>query len=669
VCCIFPEIQANLIRDNIASKEDPGEMLNTFPYLVSENQTLNDPSACIAQCQKFGFNAAGLEYGSQCFCGDVQNIYVASAPSTFTDPTEIQRYTRSAVPQIVADGNCNVPCAGMPQYYCGAGNLLSYYSWVGATPLYNFGMPTGNAAGSYSLLIGGVVVPLIVSQGVNGKVSFLEKHGTGEANGTGAYELDLSLVGDYKHAWREMTGLQSDVFCAAGLTLPDKAGRQLTAGGWAGESNYGIRLYIPDGSAGVNGTNQWVEDTVNLQLQVPRWYPSGLIMANGSVLIIGGEVGQNAAEQPTLEILPATGVPTKTTSSGYSNTTVYLDFLARTWPFNLYPFVAVIPQGIFIAYYNEVRILDEKTFATIKTLPNMPGAVNNPNGGRTYQLEGAMVLLPQYAPYTAPLGVLICGGSTEGGGYAIDNCISTQPGAANPTWTIERMPSRRVMPCMAGLPDGTYLILNGGEHGVAGFGLGGVPNFNAVLYDPAKPVNQRMSIMANTTVARLYHSEATTLLDGRVLVSGSDPSGQYPTPAGTWPEEYRMEVFTPPYLLSGLARPTFTITNKDWSYSQTVAFTVTSGGTANLKVSLLGSTVSTHGNSMGQRTIFPAFTCNGNACTVTAPPDAHTSPPGWFMMFILNGPTPSVGVFVRIGGDPAQLGNWPKLPGFTLPGV
>jgi hypothetical protein len=658
-----------ICRDNIASTEDANEILNTFPYMAWENETFNSPAECIAQCQLFGYNAAGLEYGSQCFCGDVQNIQVASAPSTSTNPNDVQFYTRSRVPQVVADSNCNVACAGMPQYYCGAGNLLSWYSWNSTTPLYEWQIPTGNAAGTYSLLIGGVLVPLIVSQGVNGKVSFLEKHGTGEANGTGAYELDLSLVNNNKLAWREMTGLQSDVFCAAGLTLPDKAGRQLTAGGWAGESNYGVRLYWPDGSAGVNGTNEWVEDPVNLQLQVPRWYPSGLIMANGSILIVGGEIGQNAAEQPTLEILPPTGVKDATQSSGYSNTTVYLDFLARTAPFNLYPFVTVIPQGIFIAYYNEARILDEKTFATIKTLPNMPGAVNNPDGGRTYQLEGAMVLLPQHSPYTDPLGVLICGGSTSGGGYAIDNCISTQPGATNPTWTIERMPSRRVMPCMAGLPDGTYIILNGGEHGVAGFGLGGSPNYNAVLYDPTKPVNQRMSIMANTTVARLYHSEATVLLDGRVLVSGSDPSGQYPTPANTFPEEYRIEVFTPPYLLSGLARPTFTLANKDWTYSQTVSFTVTSGGTANLKVSLLGSTVSTHGNAMGQRTIFPAFTCNGNVCTVTAPPDAHTSPPGWFMMFILNGPTPSVGQFVRIGGDPAGLGNWPKLPGFTLPGV
>jgi hypothetical protein len=69
----------------------------------------------------------------------------------------------------------------------------------------------------------------------------------------------------------------------------------------------------------------------------------------------------------------------------------------------------------------------------------MPGSVADPNGGRTYQLEGAMVLLPQIAPYTTPMGILVCGGSTNGPGYAIDNCVTTQPEATNPTWTIERM--------------------------------------------------------------------------------------------------------------------------------------------------------------------------------------------------------------------------------------
>lgn len=392
-------------------------------------------------------------------------------------------------------------------------------------------------------------------------------------------------------------------------------------------------------------------------------------MANGSILIIGGEIGSNAAEQPTLEILPAQGVPDPSTISGYSNTTVYLDFLDRTAPFNLYPFITVVPSGIFIAYYNEARILDEVTFQTIKTLPNMPGAVNDPTGGRTYQLEGTMVTLPQHWPYSDKLEVLICGGSTENGGHAIDNCVSTKPEVDNPEWIIERMPSRRVLPCMAGLPDGTYIILNGGQHGVAGFGLGGSPNTNAVIYDPSKPYHQRMSIMGNTTVARLYHSEAIVLLDGRVLVSGSDPTGDYTNPPGNYPEEYRVEVFSPPYLTSNLPRPKFSLTSKDWAYGESIEFTLTAGSTANIKVSLLGAVVSTHGNSMGQRTIFPNVACAGNTCTVLSPPDSHVAPPGWFMMFVLDGPTPSVGVYVRIGGDLAGLGDWPNLPSFQLPGV
>jgi hypothetical protein len=210
-------------------------------------------------------------------------------------------------------------------------------------------------------------------------------------------------------------------------------------------------------------------------------------------------------------------------------------------------------------------------------------------------------------------------------------------------------------------------MLNGAQHGMAGFGLASAPNLNAVLYDPTKPINQRMTVMANTTVARLYHNEAIVLLDGRVLVSGSDPTGDYITPPGNFPEEYRVEVFTPPYLLSGLPRPAFTVSSTVWAWGAEIAFTVTAGTAT--QVTLLGSVVSTHGNSMGQRTLFPAFACNGNSCTVTVPPTAHVAPPGWYMMFIIDGPTPAVGVFVQIGGDPANFGNWPPFPGFDLPGV
>lgn len=82
-------------------------------------------------------------------------------------------------------------------------------------------------------------------------MTFLEKWGTGYVgsrasfadrltdifvyrapNSTGAYELDLSLVGsrNWTDAWREMH-LKTDVFCSGSIILPDKAGRQINVGG------------------------------------------------------------------------------------------------------------------------------------------------------------------------------------------------------------------------------------------------------------------------------------------------------------------------------------------------------------------------------------------------------------------------------------------------------
>jgi hypothetical protein len=55
------------LQDNILSSNgNPQVTLTTFPYMVWTNETGNTPVACIEQCQAFGYNAAGLEYGSQC---------------------------------------------------------------------------------------------------------------------------------------------------------------------------------------------------------------------------------------------------------------------------------------------------------------------------------------------------------------------------------------------------------------------------------------------------------------------------------------------------------------------------------------------------------------------------------------------------------------------------
>jgi hypothetical protein len=75
---------------------------------------------------------------------------------------------------------------------------------------------------------------------------------------------------NYADHFRFRDKMITDAFCAAALILPDKAGRQVTIGGWDGDSNFGIRFYYPDGSAGVNGTNQWQEAPEVLSLQLPR---------------------------------------------------------------------------------------------------------------------------------------------------------------------------------------------------------------------------------------------------------------------------------------------------------------------------------------------------------------------------------------------------------------
>ena len=62
--------------------------------------------------------------------------------------------------------------------------------------------------------------------------------------------------------------VKTNIFCSGAVVLPDKAARVLSVGGYSDTSTFGVRLYAPDGSPGVNGTNDWEEDPNTLQLQV-----------------------------------------------------------------------------------------------------------------------------------------------------------------------------------------------------------------------------------------------------------------------------------------------------------------------------------------------------------------------------------------------------------------
>ena len=87
------------------------------------------------------------------------------------------------------------------------------------------------------------------------------------------------------------------------------------------------------------------------------------------------------------------------------------------------------------------------------------------------------------------------------------------------------------------------------------------------------------------------------------MISGSDPEDK------VHPQEYRIEVYYPPYLVDGRVQPKITgLPITDWTYGGKFTVTVSISQTGPLKFSLLGAVASTHGNSMGVRTIFPEVT-------------------------------------------------------------
>lgn len=142
------------------------------------------------------------------------------------------------------------------------------------------------------------------------------------------------------------------------------------------------------------------------------------------------------------------------------------------------------------------------------------------------------------------------------------------------------------------MPDGTVMIMNGAHHGEAGFGLAEDPNLTAVLYNPYDPVGSRFSILNSTIVARMYHSEATLLPDGRVLVSGSDPQTAWPNGTARYPEEFRIEVYIPPYLSEGRTQPTYDLPNNDWAYGGSYTITnVHLFTSAAMRVSLIAGAI------------------------------------------------------------------------------
>ncbi|KAK1289466.1 hypothetical protein QJS10_CPB18g01089 [Acorus calamus] len=450
--------------------------------------------------------------------------------------------------------------------------------------------------------------------------------------------------------------VSTDTWCSSGAVSAN--GTLVQTGGW-NDGGKGVRYLTPC------PTCDWLEYTTALSAQ--RWYATQQILPDGSFIVIGGR------RQFSYEHVP---------KPGQSNPTSFrLPFLRETTDEvenNLYPFVHLSTDGnLFVFANNRSILLDPRTNSVVKEFPVLPG------GSRNYPASAMSVLLPiklnrgrrRSASKPIPAQVLICGGASSisakfaaNGTYlpAVSNCGRLTITDPDSNWIMEQMPFPRVMGDMLNLPTGDILMLNGASRGTSGWNFAREPSLTPVLYNPRKPRKQRFTVLAPTTIPRMYHSTAAVLPDGKILVAGSNTNTAYNFTGVRYPTELRVEKFWPPYLDHFLDqhRPQivpglFTGLVSEVQYGQDfqVQFSLPELGLVDggdVMVTMYAPPFTTHGYSMNQRLLvlrtmdFSLITPMMYQITAVAPPTGVVAPPGYYLVFVVHRGVPSKGIWVRI---------------------
>ncbi len=401
------------------------------------------------------------------------------------------------------------------------------------------------------------------------------------------------------------------LFCAGHSLLSD--GRLLISGGHI-SNGHGL----PNNTLFTAGTESWGSST---PMQKGRWYPSNTTLANGDVLILAG----------TDETGAVVGEPEVWSPSGSVRA---LSSASRNLPY--YPRMFLGPDGrVFYAGQDvTTRYLDPTGTGSWTTV-----------GNRLYGVReyGAAVM------YDEGKILYVGGGLTTNTAEIID----LNSGAPAWQWTGSMVYPRRHLNATV-LPTGEVLA-TGGTGGTTFNDLANAVHA-AELWNPTTGT---WTVLASNTVNRGYHATSILLPDGRVLHTGSGNG------AGA-PSELNAELFSPPYLFRG-SRPTITAAPSSVAYGTSFSVeTPEADAITNVSLIRLGST--THAADMNQRFQWLSFTREAGALTITVPTSRNRTPPGHYMLFILDGNgVPSVARIVKVGsdGEPPPPPNAAPVANFT----
>lgn len=609
----------------------------------------------------------------------------SSTSTTLTGEPVISKVTSTApagstsTAKVTTDGTCGSSNNGTVCGNWANGNCCSMYGFCGSTTAHcGAGCQSGNCTTTPSVAAPGAspapaaAVPgnftIIGRSGVpamhaalmpNGRVMFLDKLenyteltlSNGHYAMSSEYNPDTNIVVPLAY--------KTNAFCSGGTFLPD--GRVVSLGGnvpltWLdntiGDGFNAIRYLSRSSTDATLNGQDWSEP--GNKLASNRWYATAQTMPDGTIFVASGSLNGLdptvlANNNPTYEILSATAVT--------QGNNIPLEILEKNQPYYMYPFVHLLRDGsLFIFVSKSSERFSVGTNTTLQTYPDLPGDY------RTYPNTGGSVLLPLSSATNWDPDVIICGG----GAYqditspTDPSCGRIKPLATTPAWEMDSMPEGRGQVEGTLLPDGTVVFLNGGSKGAQGFELMANPNLEALLYNSSAALGARWSTLASSTIPRLYHSVATLLIDGTLMVAGSNPA-QMPVLVATtndpYPTEFRVERYTPPYLQGANAnkRPTaVTLSSKSLAPASTFKVTFTAP-TGNKKVSVVlyhGGFV-THSVHMGHRMAVcdtTGFVVGKTAqtVTVTVPPNNSILPAGPYVVFVLVDGIPAIGQFVSI---------------------
>ena len=394
----------------------------------------------------------------------------------------------------------------------------------------------------------------------------------------------------------------TNLFCAGHTFLPD--GRLITTGGHNGIDMYGATDVV----IFENRNSQYGWFVQPGPMNAGRWYPTTASLANGEAVVLGGsEI--TGVENPLPQVW-------KTNSGGGLR-----DLTSATRVVPWYPQSHLAPNGkLFTAGPHPTT-----TYLDTTGTGQWTDVATRLYGTRDY---GSSVMYDGGK-------VLIAGGSDPP--TATAEIIDLN--APAPAWQFTGfMQFARRQMNMTVLPDGKVLATGGTSS--AGFSNATSSVLAAEMWDPA---TGQWSTMASMQLARLYHSTALLLPDGRILSAGGGRPASYSGGVDHW----NVEIYSPPYLFKG-PRPVITSAPSGLSYG--LAFSVQTPNAADIAaVTLVRLSSVTHSFNMNQRFNRLGFTRGEGVLNIAAPSNRNITPPGHYMMFILNGNgVPSIAKIIQI---------------------